>query len=318
MPLPVVWHRAYEVDIGPHVFPTRKYRLVRDRLLAEGTVSDADLVEPAPASSEQVGLVHTADYLRKIETGTLSPEEQLVLEVPFSAALREAAWICAGGSIHAGRLARERGIALHLGGGFHHAFPDHGEGFCLINDVAIAIRALQRDGVIRRAAVVDLDVHHGNGTAAIFQGDPAVFTFSMHQERNYPAWKPPSDLDIGLDDGSGDAEYLGLLEEHLPEILVRHRPDLVFYLAGADPYRSDQLGGLGLTLEGLRRRDELVFKRATSAGVAVAVCLAGGYALRTDDTVEIHCNTVRAAKAAVTSPETSPTERPAGRSRERS
>lgn len=299
MPLPVVWHRAYEVDIGPHVFPTRKYRLVRDRLLAEGTVSDADLVEPAPASNEQVALVHTVDYLQKIETGTLSSEEQLVLEVPFSAALREASWICAGGSILAARLALERGIALHLGGGFHHAFPDHGEGFCLINDVAITIRALQREGVIRRAAVVDLDVHHGNGTAAIFQGDPDVFTFSMHQERNYPAWKPPSDLDIGLEDGTGDAEYVTLLEEHLPEILARHRPGLVYYLAGADPYRSDQLGGLGLTLEGLRRRDELVFERATSAGVAVAVCLAGGYALQSDDTVEIHCNTVRAAKEAV-------------------
>jgi len=299
MPLPVVWHRAYEVDIGPHVFPTRKYRLVRDRLLAEGTVSDADLVEPAPASNEQVALVHTVDYLQKIETGTLSSEEQLVLEVPFSAALREASWICAGGSILAARLALERGIALHLGGGFHHAFPDHGEGFCLINDVAIAIRALQREGVVRRAAVVDLDVHHGNGTAAIFQGDPDVFTFSMHQERNYPAWKPPSDLDIGLEDGTGDAEYVALLDEHLPEILARHRPGLVYYLAGADPYRSDQLGGLGLTLEGLRRRDELVFERATSAGVAVAVCLAGGYALQSDDTVEIHCNTVRAAKEAV-------------------
>ena len=300
MPLPVVWHRAYEVDIGPHVFPTQKYRLVRDRLLAEGTISDLDLVEPASASDEDVALVHTADYLLKIKTGTLTREDELVLEVPFSAALREAAWICAGGATLAGRLAlgRERGIAVHLGGGFHHAFPDHGEGFCLINDVAIAIRTLLREGVIRRSAVVDLDVHHGNGTAAIFQGDPDVFTFSMHQQHNYPAWKPPSDLDIGLEDGTGDTEYLALLEQHLPEILARHRPDLVFYLAGADPYRFDQLGGLGLTLEGLRRRDEVVFERATNAGVAVAVSLAGGYALSADDTVEIHCNTVRAAKEA--------------------
>ena len=300
MPLPVVWHRAYEVDIGPHVFPTQKYRLVRDRLLAEGTITDLELVEPGPASDEDVALVHTADYLHKIKTGTLTREDELVLEVPFSPALREAAWICAGGATLAGRLAlgRERGIAVHLGGGFHHAFPDHGEGFCLINDVAIAIRTLLREGVIRRSAVVDLDVHHGNGTAAIFQGDPDVFTFSMHQQHNYPAWKPPSDLDIGLEDGTGDAEYLALLEQHLPEILARHRPDLVFYLAGADPYRFDQLGGLGLTLEGLRRRDEVVFERATNAGVAVAVSLAGGYALSANDTVEIHCNTVRAAKEA--------------------
>ena len=293
--LPIVWHPAYEVDIGPHVFPTRKYRLVRDRLLREGTIATADVIDPAPASDDDVALVHTSEYLRKIKTGTLSVEEQLVLEVPFSPALREAAWLCAVGSTLAARLALEKRIAVHLGGGFHHAFADHGEGFCLINDVAIAIRALQREGVVRRAAVVDLDVHHGNGTAAIFQGDDDVFTFSMHQERNYPAWKPPSDLDIGLEDGVGDEEYLGLLGKHLPELLARHRPDLVFYLAGADPYRFDQLGGLGLSLDGLRRRDELVFKRAREAGAAVAVCLAGGYALRPEDTVEIHCNTVRAA-----------------------
>jgi len=295
--VPVVWHRAYEVDIGPHVFPTRKYRLVRQRLLAEGTVSDTDLVEAQPASDEQVGLVHTADYLRKIKTDSLSVAEQMVLEVPVSPALREAAWICAGGTTLAARLALARGIAVHLGGGFHHAFPDHGEGFCLINDVAIAIRTLMQEGLVQRAAVIDLDVHHGNGTAAIFRDDARVFTFSMHQERNYPAEKPPSDLDIGLDDGTRDDEYLTLLERHLAEILTSHRPGLVLYLAGADPYRLDQLGGLGLTIAGLKRRDEVVFERATKAGAGVAVCLAGGYALQTDDTVEIHCNTVRAARA---------------------
>jgi acetoin utilization deacetylase AcuC-like enzyme len=295
MSVPLVWHAAYEVDIGPHVFPTRKYRLVRERLLADGIVSSADLHEAVPASDDEVALVHTAAYLGKIKTGTLSVEEQLVLEVPFSPAVRDAAWICAGGSILTARLALERGVAVHLGGGFHHAFPDHGEGFCLINDVAIAIRAVQRERLVGRAAVVDLDVHHGNGTAAIFRDDPAVLTFSMHQERNYPALKPPSDLDVGLEDGTGDDAYLALLEKHLPEILARHHPDLVVYLAGADPYESDQLGGLGLTIAGLRRRDELVFERAASARVPVAVCLAGGYAVRTDDTVEIHCNTVRAA-----------------------
>ncbi|HVH68327.1 MAG TPA: histone deacetylase [Gemmatimonadales bacterium] len=303
MPVPIVWHAAYEIDIGPHVFPTRKYRLVRERLLNERSIAPDDLVEAEPASDEQVALIHTTEYIRKIQTATLSPEEQLVLEVPFSPALREAAWITAGGTTRTGRLAldRERStarIAVHLGGGFHHAFPDHGEGFCLINDVAIAIRTLQREGIVQRVAVVDLDVHHGNGTAAIFQSDPEVFTFSMHQERNYPARKPPSDLDIGLEDGTGDGEYLALLERHLPDLLARHRPELVFYLAGADPFRFDQLGGLGLTLEGLRRRDELVFAGTTSEGVAVAVCLAGGYALRTDDTLEIHCNTVRTASAA--------------------
>jgi len=299
MSVPVVWHRSYEVDIGPHVFPTRKYRMVRERLLAEGTVSSVDLHQAAPASDDAVALVHTADYIRKIKTGTLSVAEQLVLEVPFSPALRDAAWICAGGAVATARLALQRTIAVHLGGGFHHAFPDHGEGFCLINDVAIAVRALQQEGLVRRTVVVDLDVHHGNGTAAIFAADPNVFTFSMHQENNYPAVKPASDLDLGLRDGASDAEYLALLEKHLPELLASHRPDLVFYLAGADPYRFDQLGGLGLTISGLRRRDEMVFQHAASAGVGVAVCLAGGYAVDTDDTVEIHCNTVRAGEAAV-------------------
>jgi len=293
----VVWHPSYEVDIGPHVFPTRKYRLVRERLLAEGTVSNSDLAQAERVADQDVALVHTARYLDRIKHGTLSREEQQLLEVPFSGELRDAAWICAGGMTLAGRLALGRGIAVHLGGGFHHAFPDHGEGFCLINDVAIAIRALMRDRVVRRVAVVDLDVHHGNGTAAIFRDDPNVFTFSMHQENNYPASKPPSDLDIGLEDRTGDEEYLGLLARHLPDILGRHRPDLVFYLAGADPYKADQLGGLGLTLAGLKTRDELVFEGARSAGAAIAACLAGGYAIRTDDTVEIHCNTVRVARA---------------------
>ena len=294
--LPVVWHEAYEVDIGPHVFPTTKYRLVRDRLLAEGTIEIRDILRPEPAADDAVALVHTTEYVQKMKTGALTLEEQLVLEVPFSPALREAAWLCAGGSILAGRLALERGIAVHLGGGFHHAFPDHGEGFCLINDVAIAVRALAQEGAIRRAVVIDCDVHHGNGTAAIFARDPTVFTFSIHQEHNYPAWKPPSDLDVGLEDGTGDAEYLGVLETHVPSIVARHRPDLACYLAGADPYEQDQLGGLGLTLEGLRRRDELVFELLGRAGVPVAVALAGGYARRLADTVEIHCGTVRAAK----------------------
>ncbi|MGH8622426.1 MAG: histone deacetylase family protein, partial [Burkholderiales bacterium] len=212
---------------------------------------------------------------------------------------REAAWRCAGGSALAGRLARERRVAVHLGGGFHHAFSDHGEGFCLINDVAIAIRMLQRDGSVRRVLVIDCDVHHGNGTAAIFAADPDVFTFSMHQEHNYPAWKPASDLDLGLEDGTGDRAYLDLLRAHLPGIVTRHTPELAFYLAGADPYAEDQLGGLGLTKAGLRARDELVFETLAQAGVPVAVTLAGGYARSRDDTVEIHCATVRAAKRAL-------------------
>ncbi len=291
--LKVVFHEAYEVDIGPHVFPTAKYRLVRERLLADGIIAESDLVRAPPATDADVALVHTAAYLGKIRTDSLSLEERLQLEVPFSAELREAAWLCAGGSTLTARLALENGVAVHLGGGFHHAFPDHGEGFCLINDVAIAIRVLRREGAIRRAAVVDLDVHHGNGTAAIFAGDADVFTFSMHQERNYPAWKPPSDLDVGLEDGTGDEVYLRVLARCLDTVL-EHRPELVCYLAGADPYEEDQLGGLGLTRAGLERRDKVVLAGAREARVPVAIVLAGGYARRPADTIEIHATTVRA------------------------
>ena len=302
MTLPVIWHEAYEVDIGPHVFPTAKYRLVRDQLLEEGTLRQRDFLAPEPATDADVGLVHTEGYLQKINTGKLTVQEQLVLEVPFSEQLRNAMWLCAGGSILAGRLAMEHGIAVHLGGGFHHAFPEHGEGFCLINDVAIAVQVLRREDTIERALVIDCDVHHGNGTAAIFRGDPDVFTFSIHQELNYPAIKPPSDLDVALHDGTGDALYLEMLQPYLPAILERHHPNLAFYLAGADPYKEDQLGGLALTQEGLRRRDEFVFEVLGNAEVPVAVTFAGGYALRQQDTVEIHCNTVREAKRRLEAP----------------
>ncbi len=294
--LPVVSHEAYEVNIGAHVFPTAKYRLIRDRLVREGTIRPEDVIRPEPATDDDVRLVHTADYVEKIKAGSLTLQEQAVLELPFSPALERASWICAGGSLLAGRLALERGVALHLGGGFHHAFPDHGEGFCMIHDVAVAIRVLQREGVLRRAVIIDLDVHHGNGTAVIFGDDPEVFTFSMHQQNNYPAWKPRSDLDVGLPDGTGDDEYLALLERHLPEILKKHRPDFAYYTAGGDAYERDQLGGLALTLPGLLRRDETVFEHCQAARVPIAVALAGGYAMRQDDTVEIHCGTARAAK----------------------
>jgi acetoin utilization deacetylase AcuC-like enzyme len=292
---PIVWHEGYEVDIGPHVFPTLKYRAARDQLLKEGTISEEDIRRPEPVSDREVSLVHTPGYMNKMKTGEFGPQDVMLLEVPFSGELREAMWLCTGGSILAGRLAVEGGRAVHLGGGFHHAFPDHGEGFCLVNDVAIAVRTLMYEGTIERALVVDCDVHHGNGTAAVFRDEPDVFTFSIHQEHNYPAWKPPSDLDLGLADGTGDEEYLALLEQQLPAVLERLHPDLVFYLAGADPYEHDQLGGLHLTLAGLRRRDETVLKLAGAADVPVAVTLAGGYAWRFEDTVEIHCGTVRAA-----------------------
>ena len=297
--LPIVWHPTYEVDIGAHVFPTRKYRLIADRLLADGTITEEQIHRPGPVSDADVSLAHRPEYIRQIHTDDFTAMERARLEVPFSRELATAMWLCAGGTTLTAQLACEVGIAVHLGGGFHHAFPDHGEGFCLINDVAVAAAMRRRSGEARRIVVIDLDVHHGNGTAAIFVEDPDVFTFSMHQTHNYPAVKPPSDLDIGLEDGTGDEAYLQLLSEALDGILTPKRFDLALYLAGADPYGQDQLGGLDLTIEGLARRDALVFASARAAGVPVAVTLAGGYAVNPDHTVEIHCNTVRAAVASL-------------------
>jgi acetoin utilization deacetylase AcuC-like enzyme len=293
--LPWVWAPEYEMEIGPHVFPTVKYRLVRDLLVEEGTLREADFLVPAAAPHEDLRLVHTPGYLRRaLGTGLTTAEERL-LELPFSEALRDAFILSCGGSTLAARAAMETGVAVHLGGGFHHAFADHGEGFCLLNDVAVAVESARAEGGLDRAAVVDLDVHHGNGTARIFRDEPRVFTFSMHQERNYPFAKPPGDLDLGLDDGLGDEGYLALLRKHLPPILDGHAPQLVMYLAGADPYRQDQLGGLRLSMEGLRERDRIVLGGCRRRGIPVVVTLAGGYAARLEDTVEIHANTVREA-----------------------
>jgi acetoin utilization deacetylase AcuC-like enzyme len=268
---------------------------VRERLLADGVLEPADFVEPDPAADADLARVHTTTYLGKIRENDFSYAERARLEVPFTAALAQAARLCCGGTLLAARRALEEGVAVHLGGGFHHAFADHGEGFCLLNDVAVAAAALLAEGRAERVMVVDLDVHHGNGTAAIFSQDRRVFTFSMHQQNNYPAEKPPSDLDVGLPDGTRDDRYLELLAEQLPSQLDVHRPQAVLYLAGADPYGVDQLGGLGLTQEGLRLRDRLVLSACVERGVAVAVTLAGGYAVRTADTIAIHAATVTEA-----------------------
>ena len=298
MAAPAVVHSdAYFADIGAHVFPMRKFRLTREEIVRRGLLADSDILVPERASVEEVLRVHDRAYVDKLTQGRLSVLEEALLELPYSKQLVEASFLCAGGSIRAAREALTRGVGINLAGGFHHAFPDHGEGFCVFHDVAIAIRALQHEGVIRRAAVIDLDVHQGNGTAAIFSEDPTVYTFSMHEEQNYPAVKPPSDLDIGLDTGTGGAEYLAALERHVPAILDRHRPDLVAYIAGADPFEQDQLGGLKLTREDLRRRDRVVFGSCATRGVSAAAFLAGGYALRTEDTVGIHADMVEGAFA---------------------
>ena len=292
----LIYSDHYDLNLGGHVFPSVKYRLTKEKLVREGVVAEQDIVEPTPASDEDIKLVHNADYVRKLKTGTLSFEELLRLEIPYSPEMVRAVWLAAGGSILAGRLALAGGVAVNLTGGFHHAFPDHGEGFCAIHDVAVAIRRLQKDKAFRHAMTVDCDVHQGNGTAAIFQNDPTVFTFSIHQERNYPYPKPPGGLDINLEDGAEDEEYLATLELGLNQSVKQFKPDVIFYLAGADPYREDQLGGLKLTLDGLERRDRMVFEAARAREIPVVVTLAGGYARRVEDTVRIHFNTVRAAK----------------------
>jgi len=326
LPFKLVYSDAYYLPIGAHVFPAAKYRLIRDRLIERGVATPEDFVLPDAATDEDVLLVHTPEYVRKLKTGTLSARELMELEVPFSAELVQAFWLAAGGSILAADLALWDGVAVNIGGGFHHAFPDHGEGFCMIHDVAVAIRRMQRDGNIRTAMTVDCDVHQGNGTAAIFAGtetahDPLpsvpglalsekainnkikvggshagnVFTISLHQENNYPALKPPSSIDIDLPDGVGDDDYLAWLDNALSSGLRQFSPDLLCYIAGADPYREDQLGGLSLTVEGLKKRDELVFRVARARGIPVMVTYAGGYARNVEDTVRIHCNTVIAA-----------------------
>jgi acetoin utilization deacetylase AcuC-like enzyme len=292
----LVYSDRYDLNLGNHVFPSVKYRLTKAKLLRDGIAGPEDFVEPPPASDDDIALVHHREYLRKLQTGKLSYLEAMRLEIPYSPELIRAVWLCAGGSILAARLALDEGVAVNVGGGFHHAYPDHGEGFCVLNDFAIAIRRLQKDGRIERAMTVDCDVHQGNGTAAIFGGDHSVFTMSIHQENNYPYPKPPSSLDINLADGVEDEEYLDELGQGLERSLAEFTPDLIFYVAGADPYREDQLGGLRLSLEGLEKRDRLVFEKARAKSLPVAVTLAGGYARRLDDTIQIHCNTIRVAK----------------------
>lgn len=296
LPFRLVYHEGYDLNFGEHVFPTQKYRLIRERMLAEKLASLADFVTPEPAPEQDLVLVHDEGWIRRLRTGTLSFHEILKLEIPYSRQMVRAFWLAAGGTTLAARLALRDGLGFNVGGGFHHAFHGHGEGFCAVNDMAVAIRRLEREGRIERAMVVDCDVHHGNGTAALFAGDRKVFTLSIHQLNNYPAEKPSSDVDIHLPDQVGDEEYLEELRKHYAPAVAAFQPQLVIYVAGADPYYQDQLGGLALTMAGLKQRDRLVMDIALRHGAAVAVTLAGGYAFRLNDTVAIHVNTVRAGK----------------------
>ena len=289
----VVYSSRYAIDIGMHVFPTAKYGRVFEEISRHGF---ARVIEPEPAAWEQLALVHTPAYLSRIQSGALPLEELAQLEIPWTPEITEGFRLMTGGTILGATLAAsgKSRMVFHVGGGFHHAFPNHGEGFCLFNDVAAAIQVLLAAGSITRAAVIDLDVHHGNGTAFTFMDDGRVFTFSMHQENNYPARKPTGSLDIGLPDGASDDLYLRELQDGLDAVFASSY-DLVFYLAGADPYREDQLGGLALSKEGLRRRDRLVLEACARRGLPVVILLAGGYARRLEDTVDIHVATFEEA-----------------------
>ena len=327
LPFKLIYSDDYYLPIGAHVFPAEKYRLIHKRLLEAGIAGPSDFVTPKPASDDDILLVHTHEYVHKLKTGTLSPQEEMQMEVPYSPELVKAFWLAAGGSILAAELALRAGVGVNIGGGFHHAMPGHGEGFCVIHDVAVAIKRMHKDGKLTRAMTVDCDVHDGNGTAVIFPpvfehpgqplpsagglqhdlrrlrhahessaGELEVFTISLHQANNYPVYKPPSAIDVNLPDGTTDEEYLGWLDQALGSALRHFEPELICYIAGADPYKEDQLGGLSLTIEGLKKRDELVLRVAKSRNVPVMITYAGGYARRVEDTVTIHCNTVVAAK----------------------
>jgi acetoin utilization deacetylase AcuC-like enzyme len=295
-PFQLIYSNEYwMVETGKHVFPLQKYRLVYENLLAMGAKKE-NFLRPRPAPDEDVQLVHSARYLKRVKTGGLSPAELKALEIRYSPELVRFALLSVGGTVLAARKALECGLAVHIGGGFHHAFPDHGEGFCLLNDVAVAARKVVEDKLADRVMVVDCDLHQGNGTASALAGRKEIFTLSIHQMDIYPSEKPKSTVDIGLWAGDGDAKYLAELGARIPQIYKDFRPNLVLYLAGADPYEKDQLGGLALTKAGLKERDKLVIESARRLGIAVAVVLAGGYALDIKDTVDIHLNTVRIAQ----------------------
>ncbi|MGC9110519.1 MAG: histone deacetylase family protein [candidate division WOR-3 bacterium] len=286
-----VYSDRYHFNIGVHVFPTDKYKLVKASLLNQGLAKESDFFEPPEPVIDDIRLVHTKEYVEDLlnlrwTSRTVRSELPLTWEIVYGYMLHTS------GTILAARFALEDGIAMHIGGGFHHAFADHAEGFCYINDIAVAIKKLQKEGKFERVAVIDCDLHQGNGTARIFQDDPRVFTFSIHQEHLYPI-KERSSWDIGLDDETGDEEYNRHLQEAVPKIINEHKPQFVVYVAGADPFIDDQLGTLRLTKHGLALRDRIVIENCYQAGIPVVPVLAGGYALNTQDTVDIHVNTAR-------------------------
>jgi acetoin utilization deacetylase AcuC-like enzyme len=294
----VSFHPDYEVPLpSGHPFPMAKYRLLRDRLIARGLVPAAALMKPREASFETLELVHTAAYLEALATGALPREAERLLGMPLTPALWRRSRLATQGTINAAVTALRDGIGANLAGGTHHAFADHGEGFCVLNDVAIAIRWLQERRLIRRALVVDLDVHQGNGTAAIFAGDDSVFTLSIHGETNYPARKMRSTVDVGLPDGTPDDGYLAALDRHLPAAIASAGADVAFYLAGVDPVQGDRYGRLSLSEAGLAERERFVLRSLQSRALPTVIVLAGGYARTAERTAELHALAFEAAAA---------------------
>jgi acetoin utilization deacetylase AcuC-like enzyme len=292
----VFYTPRYYAAIGEgHIFPIRKFELVRNRLLAEGTLRNEELIEPEPASIEDVRLVHTEDYVTRLCNGTLTQKEIRRLGLPWSESLVTRSFYAVGGTIAAALSALEDGYGSNLAGGTHHSFADRGEGFCVLNDVAVAIRALRRRQLLTRAAIVDCDVHQGNGTATIFEKDRETFTFSIHGANNYPLFKATSSLDIELPDKTSDNDYLDTLANNLPTVFG-HDPEIIFFLAGADPYADDKLGRLAVSIDGLRRRDAYVLQQCYEREIPVVTVMSGGYGKDINDTITIHCNTIRAVK----------------------
>jgi acetoin utilization deacetylase AcuC-like enzyme len=290
------YHPGYQVPLSStHPFPMSKFPLLKEQLLGEGVLAPDDLIAPEPLDVAALGLVHTREYLDKLGSTGLSAAEQRLLGLPWSDALWLRSRLASGGTLLAARIALTEGMGGNLAGGTHHAFADHGEGFCVLNDVAVAIAVLRGEGRLRRAVIIDLDVHQGNGTAAIFQNDAAVFTFSMHGERNYPSRKMRSSLDVGLPDGVEDGAYLAALRTHLPCVLDAAAADVAFYLAGVDVAAGDRYGKLALTDEGIRARDRMVIAAVRGRGIPLVIVLAGGYAATRARTAELHCHAFREA-----------------------
>jgi len=292
----VFYSPRYYAEIGQaHIFPIRKFELVRDRLLAERTLNPSEIVEPSPAPLEDVLLVHTEDYVTRLCNNQLTGKEIRRLGLPWTESLVRRSFYAVGGTLAATQSALANGYSSNLAGGTHHSFADRGEGFCVFNDVAIAIRVMRARQLIRRAAIVDCDVHQGNGTATIFADDDETFTFSMHGANNYPLFKAHSTLDVELPDGTPDSEYLDFLVRHLPAVFA-HEPEIVFYLAGADPFAGDKLGRLALSIDGLRERDAYVVRECYEREIPIVTVMSGGYGKDINDTIEIHCNTIRMVK----------------------